>query len=110
MSHANSLEALALSYAHELHRLLGELYDLPRHGPGSDIERAWDLTDELIECLDPDATDGALIRDNPAPEDASPRDRFEIQQMLDAGVSISDCARYFGASEAAVRQLIGGRL
>jgi hypothetical protein len=110
MSHASSLEALALSYAHELHRLLGELYDLPQHGPGSDIERAWDLTDQLIEYLEPEASDGAVTRGEPANGDASPRDRFEIRQMLEAGVSIADCASYFGASEAAVRQLIGGRL
>jgi hypothetical protein len=106
----STLETLSLSHAHELRRLLAELYDLPRHGPGSDIERAWDLTDQLIECLEPNASDGNSARGEPVNGDTSPRDRFEIQRMLEAGVSISDCASYFGASEAAVRQLVGGRL
>jgi hypothetical protein len=106
----STLETLALSYAHELRRLLGGLYDLPRHAPGSDIERACDLTDQLIERLEPNASDGTPARGEPVNGNTSPRNRFEIQQMLEAGVSISDCASYFGASEAAVLQLVGGRL
>jgi hypothetical protein len=30
-----------------------------------------------------------------------------LRLMLEAGVSIPDCAKYFGASEAAVRYLLG---
>jgi hypothetical protein len=106
----STLETLALSYAHELRRLLCEFYELPRHEPGSAIERASDLTDRLIECLEPNASYGNRVRGEPVNGNTSPRNRFEIQQMLEAGVSISDCASYFGASEAAVRQLVGGRL
>jgi hypothetical protein len=106
----STLETLALSYAHELRRLLGELYDLPRHGPGSDIDRASDLTDQLIECLEPNASGSNPVRGGPVNRNTSPRNRFEIRQMLEAGVSISDCASYFGASEAAVLQLVGARV
>ena len=38
------------------------------------------------------------------------RDKAEIRLMLEAGVSIADAAAYFRVSEAAVRQLVGGRL
>jgi|HubBroStandDraft_6_1064221.scaffolds.fasta_scaffold914508_1 hypothetical protein len=105
----STLETLALTYAHELRRLLDELHDLPRHGPGSDLERASDLTDQLIECLEPNAFDGTTAWGEPV-NGTRPRNRFEIRQMLEAGVSISDCASYFGASEAAVLQLVGGRV
>jgi hypothetical protein len=113
MSHANSLEALALSYAHELHRLLGDLCDLPQHGQGSCVERAWDLMDVVVWYLDPAPEDDALLTRRLAePVDGEPshRDKAEIRLMLEAGVSISDAAAYFRASEAAVRQLIGGQL
>ena len=45
--------ARALAMAHELHRLLGELYDTPEGGPGSCIEDAWDRMDDVIGMLEP---------------------------------------------------------
>jgi hypothetical protein len=33
-------EARAIAMAHELHRLLGELFELPAHGAGSLVARA----------------------------------------------------------------------
>jgi hypothetical protein len=44
-------EARALAMAVELRDLLGKLCDLPEHGAGSPIERAWDQMDEVIEAL-----------------------------------------------------------
>jgi hypothetical protein len=97
------LEALALSTAQQLQYLLGDLYDLPQHGPGSCVEQAWEIMDYVIWYLDPNAADEA-----PRVRDAAPgaRERFEIRMMLEAGVSVTDCASYFHASEAAVRSLL----
>ena len=98
-----ALETLALSTAQHLHYLLGEIYDLPQHGPGSCVEQAWDIMDYVIWYLDPNAAD-----EKPRVRDESPgaRERFEIRRMLEAGVSIADCASYFHASETAVRRLL----
>lgn len=46
-------EARALAMAYELHRLLGELCDLPEHGPGSSVADAWDRMDDVIGLLEP---------------------------------------------------------
>jgi hypothetical protein len=103
------LEALALSYAHDLHRLLGDICDLPQHGRGSCAEAAWNLMDVVIWHLDPNA-EGALPARKFAVAAGEPsvREQSEIRLMIEAGVSIADAAAYFGASEAAVRHLIGG--
>jgi hypothetical protein len=115
---AASLEPLALSYAHDLHRLLGDICDLPHQGRGSCTERAWDLMDLVIWYLDPNGPDEFVPparKQYPAqpaagPGDPSIRDKSEILLMFDAGVPISDVAQYFQASEAAVRQLVMGAL
>jgi hypothetical protein len=121
MTKAAALESLALSNAQALHNLLGDLYDLPQHGERSCVEQAWNLMDVVIWYLDPHGPDNPPTRRRtsyglnagvqwPAIEmDDGPnvRDRGEIRLMLEAGVSIPDCASYFGASEAAIRHLIG---
>ena len=43
--------------AYELHRLLGELFDRPEHGPGSCVEDAWNRMDDVIGMLEPDESD-----------------------------------------------------
>jgi hypothetical protein len=45
--------ARALAMACELHRLLGELFDRPEHGPGSCVEDAWNHMDDVIALLEP---------------------------------------------------------
>ena len=98
-----ALETVALSTAQSLRSLLGDIYDLPQHGPGSCVEQAWEIMDYVVWYLDPNAADEA-----PRVRAADPgaRERFEIRMMLEAGVSIADCASYFHASEAAVRRLL----
>ena len=49
---ATAQEERALAMANELRNLLGDLFDLPRHGPGSCVERAWDLLDPVVEYLE----------------------------------------------------------
>ncbi len=51
------LEARALAKANELHNLLGEICDQPQHGMGSCLEQAWDLMDDVVWYLDPNAPD-----------------------------------------------------
>lgn len=51
--------ARCLTMAYELHRLLGELFDRPEHGPGSCVEHAWNCMDDVIGMLKPDE-DGKL--------------------------------------------------
>jgi hypothetical protein len=51
------LEARALAKANELHNLLGEICDQPQHGLGSCVEQAWDLMDDVVWYLDPNAPD-----------------------------------------------------
>ena len=100
-----ALETLALSNAQGLHNMLGHLYDLPQNGPGSCVEQAWNLMEVVVWYLDPHPEGGMPARRGP-PGD---RDKGEILLMLEAGVSVPDCARYFGAAEAAVQQLLGDR-
>ena len=45
--------ARAYAMAVELHRLLGELCDLPENGPGSAIDDAWSRMDDVVEMLEP---------------------------------------------------------
>ncbi len=45
-------DARALAQAYSLHRLLGELNDLPAHGAGSYVESAWGRMDEVIQILE----------------------------------------------------------
>jgi hypothetical protein len=52
-----------LPWAYELHRLLGELYERPEHGPGSCVEDAWNRKDDVIGMLEPDETP-RLVVDN----------------------------------------------
>jgi hypothetical protein len=56
------LEARAIAMAYELHRLLGEICDLPGHGLGSCTEQAWDLMDDVTWYLDQDAPDEQSAR------------------------------------------------
>ena len=49
--------ARALAMAWELHQLLGQLNDRPEHGAGSCVEFAWDLMDQVIGYLEPEAWD-----------------------------------------------------
>jgi hypothetical protein len=51
------LEARAIAMAYELHRVLGEICELPEHGAGTRAEQAWDLMDDVISYLDSDAPD-----------------------------------------------------
>ena len=90
------LEARAVAIAYELHRLLGQIYDLPEHGPGSSVEKSWDLMDEVIECVESAFLPALRVRD-----------RFEIRQMRAAGVSIADCAKYFDTTEVAISRVLG---
>lgn len=45
--------ARCLAMAYELHRLLGDLSDLPENGAGSAVEGAWNLMDDVIGLLEP---------------------------------------------------------
>jgi hypothetical protein len=45
--------ARCLAMAYELHRLLGNLFDRPEHGPGSSVEDAWNHMDDVIALLEP---------------------------------------------------------
>ncbi len=45
-------QARWLAMARELHRILGELFDLPENGPGSPVADAWDHMDVVIEALE----------------------------------------------------------
>ena len=45
-------EARALAMAYELHRILGDLHDLPDNGCGSCVEAAWDAVDIVIAMLE----------------------------------------------------------
>lgn len=47
-------EARALAMANELFQLLGELYDLPMHGPGSCVADAWGRMEDVIAMLEPE--------------------------------------------------------
>lgn len=47
-------EVRAYAMACELHRLLGELCELPQNGRGSCVEAAWDSMDEVITFLEPE--------------------------------------------------------
>jgi hypothetical protein len=49
--------ARALTMAYELHRLLGELCELPENGEGSCVADAWDRMDDVIGMLEPDDPD-----------------------------------------------------
>jgi len=46
-------QARAYAMALELHRLLGELCDLPENGPGSALDDAWNRMDDVVEMLEP---------------------------------------------------------
>ena len=50
--------ARCLEMAYQLHRLLGELNDLPDNGEGSPVESALNLIDDVIQYLEPPAFDG----------------------------------------------------
>jgi len=41
----------------ELHRMLGDLCDLPENGPGSAIDDAWSRMDDVVEMLEPQELD-----------------------------------------------------
>lgn len=47
-------EVRAYAMACELHRLLGELCELPQNGRGSCLEAAWDSMDDVITMLEPE--------------------------------------------------------
>lgn len=49
--------ARAYAIAIQLHRLLGELCDLPENGPGSAIDDAWNRMDDVLEMLEPQGND-----------------------------------------------------
>jgi len=50
----------AVVMAQLIHNILGDLYDLPEHGPGSKVEAAWDHMDVVLEALE-DAALRAVI-------------------------------------------------